>query len=352
MHCHFLIPGLLWPPESLRDATRDLPLPALEMLLGRGRREWRPAVGAERWLAERFGLSGDELPYGALRLAGETTAPGGVTPTDAGGATWICADPVSLHFAREFLILGDTSDLTITDDEAAQLVALLNEHCGDLGRFHAAGAERWYLRLREAPTLRTHPPAEAVGRRINNFMPGGGDAARWHHHLNEAQVLLHTHPVNRARENDGRPPINSVWFWGAGVAPRSLSAPCAVLLGAQPLTRGLAALAGIEHHPPSESFDVSALAAGNGGTLVVLDPLAIPARHLDRDAWREALARLEVRWLAPALAALRRGQLARLDLTALGDTARINVTVERTGLWQLWRRPLPLADLTPNAATP
>lgn len=352
MHCHFLIPGLLWPHDSLRDATRDLPLPGLEVLLGRGRRQWQPAVGAERWLAERFGLEGGELPYAALRLAGEPRAADGVMPAGAGSAAWICADPVSLHFAREFLVLADGSELAIGEDEAAQLVAVLNEHCTDLGTFHAATAERWYLRLREAPAIRTHPPADVVGRRINTFMPEGADAARWHRHLNEAQVLLHTHPVNRARENEGRPLINSIWFWGAGTAPRGLSSHWSLLIGAQPLTRGLAALARTEHQPPGADFDATALAATKGATLVVLDQLGSAARHLDRDAWREALAQLEARWFAPALAALRGGKLARLSLTALGDAARIDVNVERASLWQFWRRPLSPASLVPPGRAP
>lgn len=349
MHCHFLIPGLLWPSESLRDATRDLPLPALELLLGRGRRNWRPAVGAERWLAECFGLNGEERPYGALRLAGEATAPQSTTPPDAASTSWICADPVGLHFAREFLVLADSSELAIEDREAEQLIAALNEHCGELGRFHAASAERWYLRLNEVPVLRTHPPAEAVGRRINTFMPSGSDAVRWHRHLNEIQMLLHSHPVNRVREEGGRPMINSVWFWGAGIAPRSLSSPYALVIGTQPLARGLAASAAAEHGRPGAGFDTSALASGEGGTLVVLDQLASAARQRDRAAWREALARLETDWFAPALAAVKCRRLARLDLTALGDASRIDVGIERAGLWRFWRQPLPLASLTPHA---
>ena len=36
---HLVVPGLLWPKDSIRDVTQGLELPALGALLGRGRRE-------------------------------------------------------------------------------------------------------------------------------------------------------------------------------------------------------------------------------------------------------------------------------------------------------------------------
>jgi hypothetical protein len=35
----------------------------------------------------------------------------------------------------------------------------------------------------------------------------------------EAQMTLHGHPLNAAREAAGQRPINSVWFWGCGAMP-------------------------------------------------------------------------------------------------------------------------------------
>ena len=45
--------------------------------------------------------------------------------------------------------------------------------------------------------------------------------------LNEVQVLLHQHPLNAARQTRGLPPVNSVWFWGAGRLPAPGPSPTA-----------------------------------------------------------------------------------------------------------------------------
>ena len=37
--------------------------------------------------------------------------------------------------------------------------------------------------------------------------------------MNEAQMILHTHPVNAEREARGMPAVNSVWLWGGGTLP-------------------------------------------------------------------------------------------------------------------------------------
>lgn len=50
----------------------------------------------------------------------------------------MCADPVHLRFARETLVLTDNHELDITNDEAAQLVAALNDSFADIGEFAVA----------------------------------------------------------------------------------------------------------------------------------------------------------------------------------------------------------------------
>ncbi|MCZ7655242.1 MAG: hypothetical protein M5R42_14705 [Rhodocyclaceae bacterium] len=53
-----------------------------------------------------------------------------------------------------------------------------------------------------------------TGRTIEPFLPQGDDAREWRRFINEAQVLLHNHPINMAREAEGRPTVNSLWPWG------------------------------------------------------------------------------------------------------------------------------------------
>ena len=64
-------------------------------------------------------------------------------------------------------------------------------------------------------------------------------------------------------------------------------------------------------------------------------------------AWRAALEHLEAGWIAPALAALQRGEITRLSLIALGDGQQMRITLSRLGRLQFWRRPQALNALHP-----
>ena len=68
MQLHIVVPGLLWPKDSLNEITRGLDLPALATLLGRGRMQRLPALPYEHWLGNVFGVLSGETPFGALRL--------------------------------------------------------------------------------------------------------------------------------------------------------------------------------------------------------------------------------------------------------------------------------------------
>ncbi len=327
---HLAIPGLLWPADSASEALRGLALPALATLLGRGRRDRGTAVTPERWLCETFAVRGEELPCGALRLLGDSGAPGG----DA----WLCADPVHLSIARDTLVI-DAQPPDLDEAEATQLVAELNAQLGDYGEFVAPRPRRWYLRARTAPRILTHPPSAIAGRTLEPFLPAGADALPWRRLINETQVLLHNHPVNAAREAAGRPMANSLWPWGAGTLPAA-SAPAPRLFADAPLARGLALRAGIEAAPLPARFDAAAVPG-----LFLLDSLAAAAQSLDAGAWRAALAELEARWFAPALAAIKARRVASLRLTALGDEGVVDVALSAADAWRFWRRPLSLAAL-------
>ncbi|MBI4756240.1 MAG: hypothetical protein HY778_12650 [Betaproteobacteria bacterium] len=340
MQVHLVVPGLLWPHDSRDEATRGLALPALSLLCGRGRLRWHRGGGLESWLAARFGMNGATAPYAALRLAGEDE---GSAPDRDG--TWVAADPVTLRFARNVLVLADESELQVTADEARALVAALNAHFAELGTFVAPHPARWYLRLHTPCTFLAHPPSQVIGRRIDAFLPTGPDGRRWHGHFNEAQMLLHSHPVNREREAAGRHAINSLWFWGAGELARTRAGDDAVIAD-DPLARGLAAASGITCQAFADRFSLQNCGAA-ARTLIVASAGARPAHYLDIPAWRSALERLERQWIAPALQALRAGRVSRLSVTGLGDEAACELSLARRDLWKLWTRPLPLARLMP-----
>ncbi len=357
MHLHFLVPGLLWPNEYYKAALKDIRLPTLSALLGRGQRQWQKPVSREDWLAQHFGLA--PAPFAALRLAGEEMDDNeaGTTPCPhplslrrgehreplrgfRKPGNWLCADPVQLSFTQQSLMLADAGTLDLSMEEARAVIESLNQEFPDLGQFHAAAPERWYLSLAKPAALSTHRLAKVVGRRVDRFLPEGPDGPAWRRHFNEIQVLLHTHPVNAAREAAGRPRVNSVWFWGEGSLPAANPSPLFdAVMSNDILARGFARQAGITPLPSDAS-------PGNARhTLAMLDSLYRPALYSDLDAWCTALVALEAEKLAPALASLKAGRISTLSLTALGDRASLSLTLQRRDLWKFWRSPSPITAL-------
>lgn len=336
---HLIIPGLLW-PASLTSAPADgLALPALESILGHASVDTGPAQSLDHCLAGLFGLATEPLPHAAIRRAGEALA-----PSDRGGAC-LCADPINLHFAREHLLVADASGLDITADEAAQIIEGLNETFADIGHFEAPATDRWYLWAAVPPDVRFIPLSDVAGRPMGPFMAEGAQARDWRRLSNEIQVWLHNHPVNAARDNAGLRPINSLWFWGTGDLPDALHPPAHIVQSDGTLARGLARLAGVE---PTEAAGFTA--ASGGDTLAVLERLQQSAQYLNLGDWRDSLLALEHDWLAPALAALKAGQIDELRITAPGERATLRITVRAGSLWRFWKRPRSLDTLHKSIA--
>ncbi len=345
MSLHLLVPGLLWPAATAFSPVAGLALPGLERLLGLGKRRIDDFEPFEAQLAHLFhcASSGPEegsLPLAALRRAGETQ------PLPAGEAHWLCADPVTLSFAREHMLLSELPLVGFSMSDAQTLIAELNDCFADLGQFEACTAGRWYLRLRSAPQVRFYPLQDVVGRPVKHFLPEGKDARLWQRVMNEAQIVLHNHALNRARDEAGLPMANSLWLWGAGAFTRTPQAPAAVIQGRDPLIRGLAQACAL----PAQAPDLaSALGADS---LVVLDELQQPALQRDIDAWRAALQQLESEWFAPLAHALSRGQLGQLRLSAPSDRGTLRLVLRASERWKFWRKPFAFDSVLKSLAPP
>ena len=356
-----VIPELLWPEPADRDTLDTLACPALETLLARAVLRRRPAVSYEAALCDAAGLP-ENAPYAAVRHLGESAdAPGANTTT--AGRTWLAADPVHLHFLQERIVLADPSQLALSDDETQEIVATFNAELGEFGRFHAGAAGRWYLEPSD-PTLATEhhaPPLSAVaGRSVERLLPSVGEARAQRRLQNAAQMLLHDHPVNRARDAAGQMRINALWLWGGGALPAvqdgapQLRLPFASVWSAEPLARGLARAAGVPMAPqPADANTWLADTAPDAQALVVLDKLAAAVHYESDAAYRTALAQLESEWFAPLLAALRHGAL-RGELTLLAPTVYglLEWRLTRGASWAFWRRAAPLAALVGELAAP
>lgn len=335
MHVELVVPALL---HSTAAA------PALELLLARGRRADVPAASLEDWLGHAFGLGEDPLPAGALSALASGLEPG--------AGHWLRADPVHLRPDRDRVLLIPSVGFAIAAGEAQSLCDALTAHFADQFSLHAFAPDRWGLCARSAIELHARAPVEIAGHDIDAELPH----KRWHAQLNEIQMALYQHAVNTAREARGDPVVNGVWLWGAGALPDAAAVSKAGLWqsvsAADPVTLGLATLAGLRHRAPGAgAASWLERAPEDGRHLVQLDALRGARALGDTDALEARTLELEAQWFAPLLAALRAGRIGMLTVQV--PDAGASFEIVRGDLRRFWRRARPLAGhLRPADARP
>lgn len=153
-----------------------------------------------------------------------------------------------------FIALDDTGRLAahdgggLTDDEAAQLVDALNAGLGDQTHRFVPGTGYRALLLRRGMAHPGGPsPDSLLGQDVRTYQPQDDDLRRLY---DAAQTILRGHPVNLARQAQGKLPANAVWFWGGGPTPTLPDFTAATGLrgaavGAVPLVHGIASGMGL-----------------------------------------------------------------------------------------------------------
>jgi hypothetical protein len=325
MHCELVVPGLFAAAAGTSAAKR---FTALELLLARGRSQSLPPQPLESWLREGFELGEAPLCAGALTLLGC----GG----DPGEARWARADPVHLRVMRERAVLVPGEALELSREEADALCGALSEHFSSM-KFMVCEPRRWCAQLSEDWPIDAQSPLELCGRDV--ALSG---AARWQALVNEAQMVLHAHPVNEAREARGEPAVNSVWLWGGGRAPRAAECPWQSVAADDPAARGAARLARARQRslPRSARAWLEGLPE-DGRHLAVLDALRAPLAHA-KDTLQSEMEMLERDWFAPLLAALRAGRAGMVTLHVPDGAGGASFETIRGDLRRFWRLAKPI----------
>ena len=324
MHSELVIPGLFAAPAAAR-------LPAAELILARGRCTSGPSQSLEAWLNDAFGLEDQPVAAGALTLL----AAGGEPATDV----WMRADPVHLRLMRDRLVLVPPAALRITREEADALAGALNAHFAERLLFQVVDEHRWVARLPVAMEVAAQAPLLLAGCDVAGALPSN-TASPAHQVLNEAQMVLHTHPVNEARETRGEPAVNSIWLWGAAPAPRIGAPRWQSLSATEPIALGLARGGGIRTRAPAANAEAWLdRLPEDGRHLAVLDSLRVPLALSEDGDYQESLAHLERDWFAPLLARLREGRIGMLTVHVPDAADCVAYEIIRGDLRRFWRRP-------------
>jgi len=268
--------------------------------------------GAIAWLAPHYGVTRQQdWPLAPLRAA--------ATGSEVGTRYWLRATPVLLEAgADDVRVVGPVTDVSAA--QACAFIATLSHHFAtDLLAFTAASASDWLVALDHAPALRTRPLGSVIGDRVRPHLATGDDAPRWRRWGQEIEMLLHDHPANGEREQQGRSIVNSVWWQHGGVAPE----------GSRPAVStwsdddDLAALAQhIGARAKALPRDAGTLLE-SAASIVVADVGAA----LDFDA-------VEERFVMPILQALDAGRVASVDVIAdAPGRPAVRWRIPRRGWW-------------------
>ena len=334
MPLDLLVPDLLLPADT-PAAMRELRLPALERWLARADVERGAAKSAMECLASAYGLAAP-VAVGAISLAGESPPP---RPSPKGEGV-LRADPVHMRVARDSLTLHDASILDVTREEADALVAALQSLFAPDIELHAPAPDRWYARVAAAELPVTTPLATARGRNVFGMLPAGKGRINWRSAITEAQMVLSGHEVNVKREAAGLPMVNSVWFWGEGVAPAALAKPYSDIHAKDAFTAGLAALSGARLHGVPRGIAGIDLVGEDETALVVLDDLTQPLHRVDVAGWRSRADAMDDAWFRDLGDAIARFERVRLVLPSEKGSRIATLTPAARRRWFRRRKPL------------
>ena len=291
--------------------------------------------GWREWLAHELGRA-DLAGAAPACVAAAEVAPAGPAAL-ASGTPWI-ATPLHLSAGAARLALDHRGVLRLPPAELATLAADFQDTFGVSGfTLTPLSCGDFLLRTAGIAAVATTEPARCAGNDLAEALPREPAAAPLRRLLAEIEMWLHGQALNEARRRRGEGLVTTLWPWGAegrAVQPERREARALRAFGADPYLSGLWHLqADVCRALPGRLEEVLADEHACGAVLVVE---AGQELHADRhDTLGESLARLDARFVSPALQALRRGEVSSVTLIA-NDT---RVTLRRRSHLRLWRRP-------------
>jgi hypothetical protein len=262
----------------LPPLDRFVPGTALKQWLARGDRLAAHTPGYFSALGEHFRWPEGALPAAALIRQ--------VLTGDAGEHVWLCADPAWVQPEMNGARLLACGNLDLNMEQAREFVAALDETFAEQSMALEVGdASHWQVRLPgyiDMPTFAE--PEEALGADMLQHLPQGPEGRRWRALINEAQIILHQHPLNQVRRQVGRPPVNSVWLWGGGALPAWVESGLSRVISDDLLVWALAGRAGVDVCG-RDSFTSVAAEKVSSSAFELLDLQDIQAGEIESSWW-------------------------------------------------------------------
>lgn len=330
-HITLVLPFALPLPEFAPDLVRALQTPALAALLSRTSKVERApqpdlahALPHETWLARELGLGED----GQTAFAGAAMRGFGLDP---GAGRWHIVTPAHIQIARSHLMMADTRQVSLADEDGRALFEAARGLCEEIGHELRYGdAHTWFLRADDWTGFATASPDTVAYMDLTDFMPKGAQAQAYRRLQNEVQMAWHAHPVNAAREARRLPVVNAFWVWGAAT-----QAPTPTNNLASYAVPGWMAALGGQRLDTLDRLD--GVLAQDG--LLVAGNLGEAALAADWNGWLQGMQHLEETLFAPLLAAIKDGRVKSLRLVLGSREALLAATTSAMAQRKFWRSP-------------
>jgi len=259
------------------------------------------------------------------------------------------ADPCFMTPDRDQLILAETNP-ELSHDEAQQLILEINQFYNNISQeqfwhLEFITPERWYIISDKPIEMYSSPPEIVQKQSVKSFLYQGKQSQHWINLANEFQMILHQSSVNKTRLEQGKIPVNSIWFWGAGeslnhIQDHSDNYPAETIVYTDnTIARGLCYLNDDAHHPVPQSYQPS---DQSQRVIYIIDDFMPAIKDKDIFTWVGLLQQFEKQYLIPLLESLRSGKIAEVHLISPTGT-QLFLTKKLVNRW--WRRIKPYHTL-------
>lgn len=127
-------------------------------------------------------------------------------------------------------ILRDYSGGHVSSEDAKELIEFIDKILGsEKVKFYPGVGYRNLLVIKDSSVdprdIICKPPHDIIGQRIEkNLINSESEEAKstadmLNDLMRRSDRILNDHPINKKRVNEKKPPVNMIWFWGAGKKP-------------------------------------------------------------------------------------------------------------------------------------
>ena len=129
----------------------------------------------------------------------------------------VCLD----HQDNETVKMNSYSAGHISTEEARILINDLNGFLAhpDLSFYPGVSYRHILVWAGADPSVKTPPPHDLTGQDVTDYLNSKGELGPIVNLMRQSWPFLSQHPVNKARQERGLVPANSIWLWGQGKTP-------------------------------------------------------------------------------------------------------------------------------------